>query len=102
MNKFDIKINKLLERYIFIDSKDYDGDGKIESPEDEYKGSKDKAIKKAMGKDEDEQTTTPTKPITEPDTEEKEKKKRNPLRPQPGKKPKPMARDTQKFINRRK
>ena len=30
--------------------KDYDGDGKIESPEDEYKGSKDKAIKKAMGK----------------------------------------------------
>ena len=31
--------------------KDYDGDGKIESPEDEYKGSKDKAIKKAMGKD---------------------------------------------------
>ena len=30
--------------------KDYDGDGKIESPEDEYKGSKDKAIKKAMDK----------------------------------------------------
>ena len=27
--------------------KDYDGDGKIESAEDEYKGSKDKAIKKA-------------------------------------------------------
>jgi len=31
--------------------KDYDGDGKIESPKDEYMGSKDKAIKKAMGKD---------------------------------------------------
>ena len=31
-------------------SKDYDGDGKIESGKDEYFGSKDKAIKKAMGK----------------------------------------------------
>ena len=28
--------------------KDYDGDGKIESPEDEFMGSRDKAIKKAM------------------------------------------------------
>ena len=28
--------------------KDYDKDGKLESPEEEYKGSKDKAIKKAM------------------------------------------------------
>lgn len=27
--------------------KDYDEDGKLESPEQEYKGSKDKAIKKA-------------------------------------------------------
>jgi len=32
--------------------KDYDGDGKLESPEGEYKGSKDKAIKKAMKKEE--------------------------------------------------
>lgn len=31
--------------------KDYDGDGKIESSKDEYMGSKDKAIKKAMKKD---------------------------------------------------
>ena len=31
--------------------KDYDGDGEIESPEDEYKGSRDKAIKKAMAKE---------------------------------------------------
>ena len=31
--------------------KDYDGDGKIESGKDEYFGSKDKAIKKAMGKE---------------------------------------------------
>lgn len=31
-------------------AKDYDGDGEVESKEDEYKGSKDKAIKKAMGK----------------------------------------------------
>ena len=30
--------------------KDYDGDGKIESGKDEYFGSRDKAIKKAMGK----------------------------------------------------
>ena len=28
--------------------KDYDGDGKIESSEDEWKGSRDKAIKKAV------------------------------------------------------
>ena len=31
--------------------KDYDGDGKAESGEDEYLGSRDKAIKKAMGKE---------------------------------------------------
>ena len=31
--------------------KDYDGDGKIESGKEEYFGSRDKAIKKAMGKD---------------------------------------------------
>ncbi len=31
-------------------AKDYDGDGKIESGKDEYFGSKDKAIKKAMAK----------------------------------------------------
>jgi hypothetical protein len=29
--------------------KDYDKDGKVESPSDEYKGAKDKAIKKARG-----------------------------------------------------
>lgn len=34
--------------------KDYDGDGKVESGKDEYMGSKDKAIKKAMGKKVDE------------------------------------------------
>jgi IMP dehydrogenase/GMP reductase len=27
--------------------KDFDGDGKVETPEEEFKGSKDKAIKKA-------------------------------------------------------
>lgn len=31
--------------------KDYDGDGEVESSEDEYRGSKDKAIKKAMNKE---------------------------------------------------
>ena len=30
--------------------KDYDGDGKVESGTDEYMGSRDKAIKKAMAK----------------------------------------------------
>ena len=34
-----------------IAKKDHDGDGKIETKKDEYFGSKDKAIKKAMGKD---------------------------------------------------
>ena len=33
-------------------AKDYDGDGKVESGKDEYFGSKDKAIKKAMKKEE--------------------------------------------------
>ena len=33
--------------------KDYDGDGKIESGEEEYKGSRDKAIKKAIAMRED-------------------------------------------------
>ena len=37
-------------------AKDYDGDGKIESGKDEYFGSKDKAIKKAMGKKVKEET----------------------------------------------
>ena len=32
--------------------KDFDGDGKVESPTAEYKGSKDKAIKKALHKEE--------------------------------------------------
>ena len=31
-----------------VAKKDYDGDGKVESGTDEYMGSKDKAIKKAM------------------------------------------------------
>jgi hypothetical protein len=40
-----------------LSKKDYDGDGEKESPRDEYKGSKDKAIKKAMDKkDLDEET----------------------------------------------
>ena len=39
---------------------DYDGDGELESPESEYKGSRDKAIKKALHDDEelDEMSTT--------------------------------------------
>ena len=37
-------------------AKDYDGDGKVESSEEEYKGSRDKAIKKAKAKEEQEET----------------------------------------------
>jgi hypothetical protein len=33
--------------------KDYDGDGEVESKKDEYMGSKDKAIKKAKGKEDE-------------------------------------------------
>jgi len=35
-------------------SKDYDGDGEVESGKDEYMGSRDKAIKKATGNDDEE------------------------------------------------
>ena len=35
-----------------VAKKDFDGDGKVESPKAEYKGSKDKAIKKAVAKKE--------------------------------------------------
>ncbi len=47
-NRFDAYEQKLNEAKKA--KKDYDGDGKVESSKDEYFGSKDKAIKKAMGK----------------------------------------------------
>ncbi len=47
-NRFDAYEAKLAEAKKA--DKDYDGDGKVESSKDEYFGSKDKAIKKAMGK----------------------------------------------------
>ena len=47
-NRFDSYEKTLSEKKA---DKDYDGDGKVESSKDEYFGSKDKAIKKAMGKD---------------------------------------------------
>ena len=46
-NRFDRYEQSLAEKKA---DKDYDGDGKVESSKDEYFGSKDKAIKKAMGK----------------------------------------------------
>ena len=47
-------------------AKDYDGDGKIESGKDEYFGSKDKAIKKAMGKKvKEEEVSDETKKLIE-------------------------------------
>jgi len=46
------KMNPPVEEAKKLADKDYDGDGKKETPAQEYKGSKDKAIKKAMGKKE--------------------------------------------------
>ena len=46
-NRFDEYEKQLAEKKA---AKDYDGDGKVESSKEEYFGSKDKAIKKAMGK----------------------------------------------------
>ena len=43
-----VKEEELMEKKA---KKDYDGDGKVESGKDEYFGSKDKAIKKAMKKE---------------------------------------------------
>ena len=56
---FEVNDENLLETITKIlneeeSDKDYDGDGKKESPEAEYKGSRDKAIKKSMSKEEDE------------------------------------------------
>ena len=50
-DEMDKAYNKLYEKKA---AKDYDGDGKVESGKEEYFGSKDKAIKKAMGKEETE------------------------------------------------
>ncbi len=38
-----------MDEDVLVAKKDFDGDGKKESPKDEYMGSRDKAIKKAMG-----------------------------------------------------
>ena len=44
-------LNKAISEAEKKAKKDYDEDGKLETPAQEYKGSKDKAIKKAMGKE---------------------------------------------------
>ena len=51
-NPWSDTYKKIREPYLQekMAKKDYDGDGKIESGKDEYMGSRDKAIKKAMGK----------------------------------------------------
>jgi hypothetical protein len=49
--RFDIsKFNKSKKKNSKKSTKDYDGDGEVESSKDEYFGSKDKAIKKAIDK----------------------------------------------------
>lgn len=50
MDNFDIRKwrSQMLIEAAERAEKDYDGDGKIESPEEEYLGSKDKAIKASM------------------------------------------------------
>jgi hypothetical protein len=48
-----MKFNQLVESFLNekkLAKKDYDKDGKVESPKDEYMGSKDRAIKMAKGK----------------------------------------------------
>ena len=62
--------------------KDYDGDGEVETPEAEYKGSKDKAIKKSMKKESfsnwrDDLTEVLTATEKEVDKEVKETKVKN-------------------------
>ena len=49
-NRFDAVDAAYKALYEKKADKDYDGDGKVESSKAEYFGSKDKAIKKAMGK----------------------------------------------------
>ena len=51
-NPWSDTYKKIREPYLQekMAKKDYDGDGKIETGTQEYMGSKDKAIKKAMGK----------------------------------------------------
>ena len=46
--------------------KDYDGDGKVESKKDEYFGSRDKAIKKAMAKKKGKELNEAVTPIYDP------------------------------------
>ena len=50
-NRFDEMDKAYHKLYEKKAAKDYDGDGKVESGKEEYFGSKDKAIKKAMGKE---------------------------------------------------
>ena len=63
--------------------KDYDGDGKIESGKDEYMGSRDKAIKKAMGKkvEEHHQKDADGKVIEHDDTTPSSVEERAPILP---------------------
>lgn len=46
-----MNFNRLVDQYLTeakkLAKKDYDKDGKLETPEEEYKGSKDRAIKHA-------------------------------------------------------
>ena len=52
---WDSEFNKIISEGAKMAKKDYDGDGKIETSTDEWKGSRDKAIKKSMAMDEEEQ-----------------------------------------------
>jgi len=53
-SKLNEELAKVYEKILVNEAKkakkDYDGDGKLESPEEEYKGVKDNAIKHATGK----------------------------------------------------
>lgn len=67
MNKHRKDSQALLEAFnqVQLSEKDHDGDGKEESPKDEYKGSVDKAIKKAKAS-EDVKEEKASKPDDDP------------------------------------
>lgn len=60
------KVKEEKEKKSTKSDKDYDGDGKVESKKDEYFGSKDKAIKKAMAKREGKNIKEAVTPLYNP------------------------------------
>lgn len=62
------QVDSLIEKIAKMATKDYDGDGKVETSSEEWKGSRDKAIKDSMKK-------SKTKPKAKATTKKKPKTK---------------------------